>query len=178
MTIEAMCEAAKAVGFTHAAPLKVATLELKQEVRDMCEANTCGMYNKRWSCPPGCGEIGQLRQRLKEYSDGILIQTVGYLEDDFDGETMMQTEEDHKQQLLDLQKLLLADDPNVLILGAGCCTHCKECTYPDAPCRFPEKQVASMEAYGMLVQEVCKANDVKYYYGPQTIAFTSCVLKK
>ncbi len=178
MTIEAMCEKAKAVGFTQAAPLQVSTLELKQEVRDMCEANTCGMYNKRWSCPPGCGELEQLRQRLKEYSCGILIQTVGHLEDDFDAETMMQTEEDHKRQLLELQELLLAEDPNILILGAGCCTHCKECTYPDAPCRFPEKQMASMEAYGMLVLEVCRANNVKYYYGPQTIAYTSCVLKK
>ena len=42
-------------GFSHIAPLKCSTIELLPEVRQMCEANTCGMYGKRWSCPPGCG---------------------------------------------------------------------------------------------------------------------------
>uniref|UniRef100_UPI0040573B31 DUF2284 domain-containing protein n=1 Tax=Acetatifactor sp. TaxID=1872090 RepID=UPI0040573B31 len=52
----------------------------------------------------------------------------------------------------------------------------KQCTYPNSPCRFPEKMISSMEAYGMLVAEVCKANDMKYYYGPNMIAFSSCFL--
>ena len=178
MTIEALMEQAKAAGFTHVAPLKVSTLDLKQEVRDMCAVNSCGMYGKRWSCPPGCGELEDLRQRLKEYSGGILIQNVGNLEDNFDAETMMETEAIHKKCLLNLQQELLKQKADVLVLGAGCCTHCKECTYPDAPCRFPEKMVSSMEAYGMVVADVCRANGVKYYYGPLTIAYTSCVLTK
>lgn len=33
-----------------------------------------------------------------------------------------------------------------------------------------------MEAYGML--EVCKANGLGYYYGPDKIAYTSCFLLK
>ena len=33
-----------------------------------------------------------------------------------------------------------------------------------------------MEAYGMLVLEVCKANDLQYYYGPTTITYSSCFL--
>ena len=35
-------------GFSHIAPLKCSTIELLPEVRQMCEANTCGMYGKRW----------------------------------------------------------------------------------------------------------------------------------
>ena len=34
-------------GFSHIAPLKCSTIELLPEVRQMCEANTCGMYGKR-----------------------------------------------------------------------------------------------------------------------------------
>ena len=33
-----------------------------------------------------------------------------------------------------------------------------------------------MEAYGMLVLEVCKDNHLGYYYGPNTIAYTGCFL--
>lgn len=176
MTIDALCEKALGAGFTYAAPMKASTIELRQEVRDMCAA--CSQYGKRWSCPPGCGELEDLRQQLREYNHGVLIQTVGNLEDNFDAETMMETEANHKKYLLRLQKELLEEKADVLILGAGCCTHCKECTYPDAPCRFPEKMVSSMEACGMVVADVCRANNVKYYYGPLTIAYTSCVLTK
>ena len=178
MKIEALMEKAKAAGFTHVAPMAASTIELRQEVRDMCAVNSCGMYGKRWSCPPGCGELEDLRKRLQEYSGGVLIQSVGNLEDNFDAETMMETETLQKERLLKLQKMLLEEQADVLVLGAGCCTHCKACTYPDAPCRFPEKMVASMEAYGMVVADVCRANNVKYYYGPLTIAYTSCVLTK
>ena len=178
MKIEALMEKAKAAGFTYVAPMAASTIVLRQEVRDMCAVNSCGMYGKRWSCPPGCGELEELRKRLQEYSGGILIQSVGNLEDNFDAETMMETEAIHKRDLLKLQKMLLEEQVDVLVLGAGCCTHCKECTYPNAPCRFPEKMVSSMEAYGMVVADVCRANNVKYYYGPQTIAYTSCILTK
>ncbi|MEF2837758.1 MAG: DUF2284 domain-containing protein [Oscillospiraceae bacterium] len=48
--------------------------------------------------------------------------------------------------------------------------------HPDAPCRFPDKQIASMEAYGMLVLEICKSNGLQYYYGADKMAYTSCFL--
>ncbi len=65
---------------------------------------------------------------------------------------------------------------HVLAIGAGCCTACAQCTYPDEKCRFPERMVSSMEAYGMLVLEVCKANGLQYYYGADKMAYTSCFL--
>ena len=75
-----------------------------------------------------------------------------------------------------MRKALLDRGIEALAAGAGCCTVCKECTYPDAPCRFPEQKMSSMEALGMLVLEVCKANDMRYFYGENTIAYTSCFL--
>ena len=66
----------------------------------------------------------------------------------------------------------------VLAVGAGCCTQCAKCTYPEEPCRFPEKQITSMEAYGMLVLEICKQNGLQYYYGSDKMAYTSCFLLK
>lgn len=173
---DALIAMAKEAGFTHAAPLDAATIELKPEVRQMCARNSCGMYGKRWSCPPGCGELEELRQRVARYSRGLLVQTVGQLEDDFDVDTMMETEKAQKANMQAMQKKLLERYPNALAIGAGCCTHCKTCTYPDAPCRFPDKQIASMEAYGMLVMEVCQRNQMKYYYGPCTLAYTGCFL--
>lgn len=163
-------------GFTHCATLDISTIDLKEEVRQMCANGNCHQYGKRWSCPPGCGELDMLRQRVGSHRTGILVQTVGQLEDAFDGEGMLETEQTHKANLTKLQEQLLPLYPQLLTIGAGCCTVCKTCTYPDAPCRYPQKQICSMEAYGMLVTEVCQRNNLKYNYGNCTIAYTSCFL--
>ena len=166
----------KECGFTHIAPLDAATIRVLPEVREMCEKNTCHMYGKRWSCPPGAGTLEECEARVRRYTSGILVQTVGELEDELDGEAMMETEALHKENFQRMREVLHEQFPGMLSIGSGCCTRCKECAYPDAPCRFPDDMFASMEAYGMLVTEVCTANGMSYYYGPCTIAYTACFL--
>ena len=167
---------ARESGFTCIGPLDRSTIELRTEVREMCRTGNCGAYGKKWSCPPGCGSLEECGERLQKYQRGILVQTVGQLEDSLDYESMMETEAEHKKHFAVMEKALRKQYPDMLAIGAGACTKCRECTYPDAPCRFPEESFASMEAYGMLVLQVCKANDMKYYYGPNTIAYTSMYL--
>lgn len=176
MTYEQLAKIAEKTGFTAWAPLDIASIVLKPEVRDMCAVNSCGMYGKRWSCPPGCGTLEACSNQLREYSHGILVQTVGPVEDSFDFEAMAEIEATHKARFIGMYGALRELDGQILALGSGCCTHCAHCTYPDAPCRFPGKRVSSMEAYGMLVLEICKANHLPYYYGPDKIAYTSCFL--
>ena len=173
---EALRRQGQQAGFTHVAPLKVSTIQLLPEVRDMCATNSCGAYGKKWSCPPGCGTLEECRERLQKYTAGILVQTVGTLEDEMDYESMQETSQRHKEAFAALHEQLRGQYPGMLAVGTGGCTQCKTCTYPDQPCRFPEKMVSSMEAYGMLVSQVCKDNDLPYYYGRCTIAYTACFL--
>jgi hypothetical protein len=35
---------------------------------------------------------------------------------------------------------------------------------------------SSMEAYGMVVNEICGDSGIPYYYGPGTLTFVGCVL--
>lgn len=176
MNYEQLAKLAQKAGFSDWAPLDVATIELKQEVREMCAVNSCGQYGKRWSCPPGCGTLEECAERIRGCTHGILVQTYGEIEDGFDFETMMEIESDHKKHFAQMYAQLGQHSEKVLAIGAGCCTQCTKCTYPDEPCRFPEKMVSSMEAYGMLVLEICKANGLTYYYGADKMAYTSCFL--
>ena len=178
MTIEKLCTLAHEIGFENAGKLDPATIELKEEVREMCASGKCAMYDKRWSCPPGCGTLDECRELLKGYTYGVLVQSVGELEDNFDIETMMETEATHKERFYAMRRALIDQGVEAMAAGAGCCTVCKECTYPDAPCRYPEQKLSSMEALGMLVLEVCKANGMTYFHGENTIAYTSCFLLK
>ena len=176
LDLEKLEQMGKDCGFTYVYPMKADTVKLMQDVRDMCAANTCGMYGKNWCCPPGVGELDACRERLSKYQNGILVQTVGQLEDELDAETMMETESSHKKNMDRMHELLLKEYPGLLALGAGTCTRCKKCTYPDQPCRFPDNTFASMEAFGMLVTQVCQANNAPYYYGPCTLAYTGCFI--
>ena len=97
------------------------------------------MYDKRWSCPPGCGTLEECTDRISRYDHGILVQTVGELEDELDGEGMIEAEHRHKDHFLKMNNLLRQHRKDVLALGSGCCTLCKTCTYPEEPCRFPDR---------------------------------------
>ena len=176
MTYEKIAMIAAESGFTNWAPLDISTIELKEEVRAMCADNTCGQYGKRWSCPPGCGTLEECTKQLQNYSYGILVQTVGDVEDSFDFESMMEIETVHKARFKEMYSKLREQTLDVLALGSGCCTHCTTCTYPYKTCRFPDEKISSMEAYGILVLKVCKANNLPYYYGSDRIAYTSCFM--
>ena len=101
-------------GFTNVAPLACDTIELKPEVRQMCASDSCHKYNKCWSCPPDCGTLEECEQRVRKYKLGILVQTVGQLEDSMDGEGMMRTEAMHKASFYSLEKDLRKFYPNML----------------------------------------------------------------
>ena len=178
LDIEELRKIAEDTGFSHASYLDVSTIQLQEAVRDMCSANQCGMYGKNWTCPPGCGSLDECRAKLSAYSEGILVQTVGELDDPFDFEGMMAAESRHKENFMKMHDVLIEKYPDMLPLGVGCCTRCKECTYPDAPCRMPDKRISSMEAYGMMVMQVCKDNGIGYYYGSDKVSYTSCFLLK
>ena len=173
---EKLMRQAEEFGFSHAGPLDVSTIRLMPEVREMCAQNKCNVYNTNWCCPPGLGDLKECGKKIRAYTRGLLVQTTGELEVELDGETMMETQAKHKENFDSFCRELRKVYPDMLACGAGTCTRCQKCTYPDAPCRFPEHRFASMEAYGMLVTQVCHANDLPYYYGPLTITYTSCFL--
>ncbi len=173
---ESVEKLAEDVGFSYTAYLDVSTMKLLPEVRDMCAANTCGAYGKNKACPPECGTLDECRERVERYHWGILVQTVGEVEDSLDIEGMQEAAELHKKHLLEMQEMLKPSYPGLLSLGAGGCTVCKECAGPGKPCRFPEKKISPLEGYGIVVSDLCRENGMKYYYGPQHIAYTSCFL--
>ncbi|BAK47196.1 MAG: DUF2284 domain-containing protein [Lachnospiraceae bacterium] len=175
MTKEQAAELAEKCGFSHWGFFQASDLRFLQEVRDMCAADKCHKYDNCWSCPPACGTLEESRAKASGYDWGILLQSTGAMEDDFDVETMMGTEEEQKSRLAAFVEALDAEE-RYLPMSSGACCICKTCTYPDAPCRFPDRMITSMEAYGLVVSEVCESADTPYYYGPGTITYTSCVL--
>lgn len=178
MQIEELIREALEEGFTYAVEIRRDSVELLEEVRQMCEKNTCRIYGKNWACPPACGTLEECARRLQEYPAGILLQTVGEIEDWMDFEGMMEVEKHHKETFERYVDRLRQQKAEVLPIGTGGCRICQECTYPHQPCRFPQRCFTSMEAYGMEVNRICKKNGLAYNYGPGKIAYTACCFLK
>jgi len=163
-------------GFSHAGLLDVSTLVPRDEVRAMCAADRCGAYGCSWVCPPGCGTLDHSREVIGRYHSGLIVQTTAELEDSFDYEAMMTANDLQSELVADFRDVLSPDYPGMVALGNGACKLCPVCTYPDDPCRYPDRAISSMEAFGLVVSDVCSSNNLPYYYGPDTITYTGCYL--
>jgi len=168
-------EKALELGFTAAAPLDPAKLEAREVVRDACAADKCQAYDKNWTCPPACGTLQECQERMHQYTNGILLQTTGQLAKRVDTKGYARIGEEHIRNFYRFAEEIRKEYPEALCLGAGGCRICETCAYPE-PCRFPGKALSSMEGYGLFVTQVCRDCGVEYYYGKDTITFTSCCL--
>lgn len=179
ITPESLTQEALEIGADRAAPVDPSTIRLHREVRQLCEANSCGQYGRNWKCPPHVGSFAELSRELGEYDRGVIVQTVGQLEDSYDIENMGATQKLHQKRILKLARALrerLGVDA-VLALGAGPCDICPRCTLPDGePCRLPDQAIGSMEAYGMNVKDVVESCGLPYISGPKTVTYSGMLL--
>jgi len=181
MNINNMVRDALQLKATHAAIVEVADIKFDEAFRTFCEKNTCGSYNKNWMCPPVVGPIGDLKERVLNFKQGLLVQTVYELEDSFDWEGMISATESHTKIFRTICKTI--EDtyklPEILPLNVGPCTFCTECTFlKDEPCRFPEKAMFSVEACGIDVMELEKSCGIPYYNGKNTVSNVGLLLFK
>ena len=175
-----LLELVRSVGFTNAEEIDGSQVVCDRGFRKQCEVNACGVYGKCWMCPPDVGDIDELIARVRTYSKGILYQSVFPLEDSFDFEGMQEggrVQSERSQRLNDL--LCESGLKDFLHLSKGGCGVCKTCAKREnQPCRFPEKAMASLEAYGINVSATVKSTSMKYVNGENTVTYFGLILTK
>lgn len=153
------------------------------EFRRLCERNECGKYGTCWTCPPGAGSFEALRDRVKQYAAALVLQTVWPLEDSFDIEGMLAAGAKHneavRKAVAECKKRLLSDASlPPLVLSAGACERCKICTYPEAPCRFPQEAFLPLEACGIDVAGLAAKAKLPYVNGQNTVTYFAVVFMR
>lgn len=163
-------------GFWEAGYLETAKLNFYPEVRAICEGNACRNYGASWACPPGVGTIETCRERVSRYEHMLLFSKKYELEDSFDFEGMTEGLRDFKRTTDRFQQELSGELTDYLLLSNEGCGRCAECTYPDAPCRFPQYLHHSLEGYGFVVSELAGLAGVRYNNGPNTVTYFGALL--
>lgn len=150
-------------------------ISFTREVRAACEANLCGRYGKSWACPPGAGDWETLRDHYMKYQHALVYTTRHDIEDSFDLEGMEDGRIRHNDLDEAILDLLSGESEPYELSGAGSCSICSKCTYPDAPCRYPQKARRSMEACGIDVVALAKSCGINYTNGANTVTYFSII---
>lgn len=164
-------------GAYKAAVIDASKVELDMVFRALCESNACGMYGKCWMCPPDVGEIDELMARLRTFGRVLVYQTVGQLEDSYDIEGMGEAAKLHTALTLRLTDAIT--DLHLtewLHLSKGGCQVCPVCAkVKGEPCRFPDRAIPSLEAYGVNVSKLAAAAGMKYVNGQNTVTYFGAI---
>lgn len=165
-------------GFYEFGHVEIERMKYYQEIREICKENMCGNYGISWACPPAIGTLEECRTRVNQYDKMILFSQKYSLEDSFDFEGMVAGLRDFKKMVDLLQQKLDDFLSDYLLLSNEGCGRCSECTYPDAPCRFPHLLHHSLEGYGFIVNELAGEAGVSYNNGPCTVTYFGALLFK
>ncbi len=145
-------------------------------VVEACERNACGKYGTSWTCPPGVGTLEELEKKIRAYPNAAVLTCRYDIEDSFDFEGMMDAQKKAKKVFAAVADEMRAVGETFYMLGNEGCDLCAKCTYPDAPCRFPERAAPSVEACGINVMLLAKTVGVRYNNGPNTVTYFSLIL--
>lgn len=150
-------------------------LTFSERIRTVCEQE-CPRYGKTWACPPGVGTVEECRQKCLSYPNGLLISTLTEVRDISDLEETLATRAPHEAITRQVADLLRDEGLEVFGLSTESCAICEHCTYPDAPCRNPEKMFPCVESHGIVVTELAERYGVEYQYGNQVVTWFSLLL--
>ena len=164
------------IGFWESGYVIIDNLKYYQEVRKICEENTCRNYGTSWACPPAIGTIDECKAHVNQYGKMLLFSQTYQIEDSFDFEGMIEALQNFKQMVDCFQQNLTDILSEYLLLSNEGCGRCSTCTYPDAPCRFPQYLYHSLEGYGFIVSELAKEAGIRYNNGSNTVTYFGALL--
>ena len=155
--------------------IQIQEIPFKEEVRHICRSE-CPRYGKSWSCPPAVGTVEECRERCQYYEGGFLFTTMAEVPDLEDMEGMLATRKDHEEVTREIEELFIHEGQEVLVLSTESCAICEHCTYPDAPCRFPDRMFPSLEGYGILVIGLAELCGITFLNGNNLVTWFSLLL--
>jgi predicted metal-binding protein len=177
---EILGQLALANGASRAAWVDPVDIPILPELQDYCRQNSCGHYATSWAGPPAIGNVDELSAIVHSCIAGLVVQTIGQLEDAYDYPGMLAAKARHSEifpAVLAAVRQAVPEWPTIG-LSAGCCSLCGECTYPDQPCLRPDEAIAPVEGYGIYVNAMLTLAGLRYNNGPDTVSYVGLILFK
>ena len=157
--------------------IKTDELTFTSRVRHVCETE-CPMYGKTWACPPAVGTVEACEARCRNYPEALLIATITEVNDITDMAETLATRAPHEAITRQVHEMVKEESTDTMVLSTEACSHCEKCTYPDAPCRFPDKMYPCVESHGILVTALAENHDISFLAEGNLVTWFSLIFYK
>lgn len=151
------------------------TLVFTPRVRTVCEME-CPQYGQKLGLPAGSGDRGGMPGAVPCLPEGLLIVTMTEVEDIADITATLATREDHEEITREVHCMLLDQGAEVYVLSTESCAICEHCSYPEAPCRHPDRMYPCVESHGILVTELGERFGLPFQAGGNIVTWFSLLL--
>ncbi len=179
MNRQSVLEHVKALGATNCQFISTRVLAPEERIRDYCCEDKCGRYNRHLTCPPNTGTVEEIREKLKGFKMGILIQYSEDVDVEKDKEGLRKTKLKLHHIVLETEKYLREKLGFQKIWGmiGGNCDLCDECAgYRGEPCGYPEEARASIEAYAIHIVALLEKLGLDTEFRKDRVTWTGIVL--
>ena len=138
--------------------------------RKFCEDNLCGKYNANYSCPPGCGTVEEVHERLFSADKALVLQTIHEIGSYENKEAILKSKKDLNMAVLQLTEQLRKEGISCFCLGYGGCPLCNPCKQVSGElCAFPEKRISCMSAYCIDVGKLAEKCGLEFAWVPEKL---------
>ena len=169
MTDMELIKLAEEAGF-HAAFITAKEIPVDGSFRKFCEDNLCGKYNANYSCPPACGTVEEVHQRLHSAGKALVLQTVHEIGSYENKEAILTSKKNLNLAILRLTEDLRKAGMDCFCLGYGGCPLCNPCKQVEGePCSFPDKRISCMSAYCIDVGKLANRCGLEFAWVPEKL---------
>ena len=150
-------------------------LVFSEKVRHICREE-CPQYGKSWACPPAVGTVEECETRCRSYPRALLITSMTEVEDISNMELTLSKRVEHETLTRQVHALFREQGVEPLVLSTESCAVCEQCSYPDGPCRCPDKMFPCVESHGILVTELAEKYGIEFQAGGNIVTWFSLIL--
>ncbi len=101
-------------------------------------------------------------KRCLSYKECFLFSTIAEVSDVINFEETLATRKEHEKITAAIEAFIRESGTDCMALSTESCDICEVCTYPDAPCRFPEKMHPCVESHGIIVCELAEKYNMEF----------------
>ena len=115
-------------------------------------------------------------ERCLSYPHALLITTMTEVDDIEDLEGTLATRGSHEEITRQVGELFRAQRAEVYPLSTESCAICQQCTYPEAPCRHPDRMFPCVESHGVLLTDTMERFGIDFQAGGNVVTWFSLIL--
>lgn len=169
MTDKELLALAQSEGFT-AVMTTPDQIPVDAKFRVFCEENRCGKYNANYSCPPDCGTVEELHQKILAEDKIMVLQTLWKIDGYEDKQTIMNAKKSHNAAALRLMEKIRNHGYSGFCSGYNGCALCTPCKRTEnLPCAHPDLKISCMSAYCIDVEKLANRFSLPFAWSSEQL---------